>query len=502
MQKNRLFVKIYLWFWLTTIVLLLTMLVIDIMSQAGREKDDLQHFVGPVLVLQGRQAVNIYENESAASFHRFIEHMGNMPGFRIYIFENGKREITGHKVPSEISALVAAAVKNKTTDTVVTGDKNLVLKSIVSNKMGKYLVAAEIPHRPVRLLMLLGLAPGPKPGTGPEQEPGVGPNHGMRPDPALEVPPPPPPESSGDMSFLFLRLTAILIVSGVICYLLARYLTAPIVKLSLAAHRFASGDFSIRVNSEMGKRKDEISDLAVDFDYMACRIESLLTSQRTLLRDISHELRSPLSRINVALELCRMRSTGETTKYLERIRQESEKLNELIEQILTLNRVESGMAEFKKEKIDLAHLISQVTVDADFEARSLGRAVKIVQAEQCAVAGNGALIKRAVENVVRNAVLYTVPGSTVEVSLKIVQQDNHSYAVVTVRDHGTGVPENEIVNIFKPFYRIDESRDRRIGGTGIGLSIADAAVRLHAGSIKASNVPGGGLSVEIRLPVD
>lgn len=500
MQKNRLFVKIYLWFWLTTIVLLLTMLVLEIMFQDSREKDDLQHFVGPVLVHQGRQAVNIYENESAASFHRFIEHMGNMPGFRIYIFENGKKEITGHKVTPEISALVAAAVKNKTTDTVITGDKNLVLKSINSNKMVKYLIAAEIPHRPVRLLLLPGLPPGPKPGAGPEYDPGVGPNHGMRPEQALDVPPPPEPE--GGMSFLFLRLAAILIVSGVICYLLARYLTTPIVKLSLAAHRFASGDFSMRVNSEMGKRKDEISDLAVDFDYMACRIESLLKSQRTLLRDISHELRSPLSRINVALELCRMRSTGETIKYLERIRQEAEKLNELIEQILTLNRVESGMAELKKEKIDMAHLINQIIVDADFEARSLGKAVKIVQSEQCVIAANGALLKRAVENVVRNAVLYTGPNSVVEVSLSSVRQDDHSSVVITVRDYGPGVPENEIANIFRPFYRIDGSRDRRIGGTGIGLTIADAAVRLHDGIIKASNVPGGGLSVKIILPVD
>lgn len=501
MQKNRLFVKIYLWFWLTTIVLLLTMLVLDIMFQDSREKDDLQHFVGPVLVHQGRQAVNIYENESAASFHRFIEYMGSMPGFRIYIFENGKKEITGHKVPSEISALVVAAVKNKTTDTVISGEKNLVLRSINSNKMKKYLIAAEVPHRPVRLLLLLGLPPGPKPEARPEHDPGVGPNRVMLSDPELK-PPPPPPEPERDMLFLFLRLTAILIVSGVICYLLARYLTAPIIKLSFAAHRFASGDFSIRVNSGMGKRKDEISDLAVDFDYMACRIESLLTSQRTLLRDISHELRSPLSRINVALELCRMRSTGETIKYLERIGQEAEKLNELIEQILTLNRVESGMTEFKKEKMDLAHLISQIIVDADFEARSLGKAVKITQTEQCVVAGNGALIKRAIENVVRNAVLYTIPGSTVEVALKVVRRDDHSHAAITVRDYGPGVPENEIVNIFKPFYRIDESRDRRIGGTGIGLSIADAAVRLHAGSIEAVNVTGGGLSVEIILPVD
>jgi len=502
MKRNRLFIKIYLWFWLTTIVLLLTMFAIDLISQAGREKEDMQRFILPMLVLQGQQAVNVYENESVASFNRFIEHMVRMPDFRIYIFENNGKEITGYKVTPEISALVAMAGRNKITDTVIFGNKNLVLKSITSYKMKKYLIAAEIPHRPLPLPLLPGMPPdlmldsgakkdhGPFPGMGPGMGPGPRPVAGLLPGP------------HGGMSFLFLRLIAILIVSGVICYLLARYLTAPIVKLSLAAHHFATGDFSIRVNSKMSKRKDEISDLALDFDHMAERIESLLISQRNLLRDISHELRSPLARINVALELCRMRSEGEAIKYLERIGQEAEKLNELIEQILTINRVESGIAECKKEKIDLTDLIRKITIDADFEAGSMDRAVKIVQNEQCVITGNGELIKRAVENVVRNAVLYTAEGSTVETSLKSVRQDGHFYAAITVRDYGSGVPENEIANIFQPFYRVDEGRDRRTGGTGIGLSIADAAIRLHGGSIKAVNVSGGGLSVDIILPMD
>ena len=472
MRKNRLFIKIYLWFWFTTIALLLTVFTIDLMTQSEREKEHLQHFVGHILVLQGQQAVNIFENEDATSFNRFIKHMERPAGLHIYIYDDAGREITGNKVPPEISALVAAAVKDKITDTVISGDKNLVLKSITGYKMKKYLIAAEVPHRPMRLL----LPPGP--------------------------PGPPGPGPAGGISFHFPRIIAILIVSGIICYLLARYLTVPIVKLRNATRRFAAGDFSIRVNPEMGKRKDEISDLAFDFDHMAERIESLLTSQRNLLRDISHELRSPLARLNVALELCRQRSKGEAIKFLQRIEQEAEKLNDLIERILTLNRVESGIAEFKKEKIDLDHLIGQIKADADFEAGSMNRSVKIVSTEKCVVTGNGELIKRAVENIVRNAVLYTAAGSTVEISLKYIERDGDSYAAVTVRDYGPGVPENEMANIFRPFYRIGEDRDRRTGGSGIGLAIADAAVRLHAGSIKTVNVPDGGLSVEIILPVD
>ncbi|MEN6623300.1 MAG: ATP-binding protein, partial [Smithella sp.] len=281
---------------------------------------------------------------------------------------------------------------------------------------------------------------------------------------------------------------------------LARYLTTPIIKLSQATHRFAAGNFSTRVISEIGRRKDEISDLAVDFDYMAERIESLLTSQRTLLRDISHELRSPLARINIALELCRNRTDGEAIRYLERIEQEAEALNELIEQILTLNRVEYGIGNCKKEVFNLNNLIKRISDDVDFEAGSTNRSVKIIPSEKYIIKGNENLIRRAVENVLRNAVIYTAPGTSVEISLEKILLNSSSKVLIIVRDYGPGVPEKETANIFQPFYRINQDRDRKTGGTGIGLAIADAAIRLHGGSIRAVNVPGGGLSVEILLP--
>lgn len=484
MRKNRLFIKIYLWFWLTTIILLLTMLTIDIVNQLGREKEDIQHFIGHILAIQGQHAVNIFENESTTSFKRFVEEMERMPGFHIYIFDSQEKEITGNTMPPDISALVAAAVRDKqTTISVNSGGKNLILRSVNSYKKNRYLIAAEVPRRPIRLL----LPPGPPPG--PRRDLG-------RPGPAH------PPGLMGGTSLLLIRLAAILIVSGVICYLLARYLTGPIVKLSHATHRFAAGDFSTHLSSEMGKRKDEISNLALDFDNMAERIASLLMSQRTLLRDISHELRSPLARINVALELCRNHSEGNAMKYLERIGQEAEALNELIEQILTLNRVESGVGNCKKEEFNLNNLIEKIREDADFEAKSINKSVNFIQSEQYVITGNEKLIRRAIENVLRNAVNYTASGSTVELSIKKVIQDGYPHAAISVRDFGPGVPENEIANIFQPFYRINQDRDRKTGGTGIGLAIADAAVRLHGGSIKAVNVPGGGLNVEILLPAD
>ena len=192
-----------------------------------------------------------------------------------------------------------------------------------------------------------------------------------------EVPHPPPPPGSEQPSYMIvIRLLAVLTVSGMICYVLARYLTAPILGLGAAARRLASGDLKVRVGPTMGSRNDEISRLAHDFDGMAERIESLLTSQRVLLRDISHELRSPLARLNVAVELCRKRSDAEAGKALDRIEREACKLNELIEQLLTLNRVESGISGHEKTQIDLARLIHEISEDADFEARSMNRSVK------------------------------------------------------------------------------------------------------------------------------
>jgi two-component system sensor histidine kinase CpxA len=233
---------------------------------------------------------------------------------------------------------------------------------------------------------------------------------------------------------------------------------------------------------------------------MADRIESLLTSQRTLLRDISHELRSPLARLNVALELCRQRCDAESGKSLDRIERESERLNQLIGQIMILNRYESGIPLPDMTGIDLAKLIREITDDADFEARSSNRAVKLVDYEVSTVMGSEESLRRAVENVVRNAVRYTVEGSEVEVSLRRERDGNASYVSITVRDYGPGVPEDEIAHLLKPFYRIGEDRDRLTGGAGLGLAITEAAVRFHGGSVKASNAPGGGLIVEIQLP--
>jgi signal transduction histidine kinase len=301
--------------------------------------------------------------------------------------------------------------------------------------------------------------------------------------------------SSGDF---IRRLLLPILISGFVCFLLARYLTGPIVKLRTATQQLATGNLSARATTT--RRRDEISALVVDFNRMAGRIESLVSSQRQLIADISHELRSPLARLSVALALARQRANQESTKALDRIELEADRLNDMIGNLLLLARMESGTPASEKIVVNIADLLKEVAADADFEARSRNCAVHLGTADECTANGSPGLLRSAFENVVRNAVRYTAEGTTVQIDLHCVSDKGSASAVVTVRDHGPGVPEEEIGNLFRPFYRLDASRERETGGTGLGLAITDRAVRLHGGSATAQNAPGGGLLVRISLP--
>ncbi|HVF46896.1 MAG TPA: ATP-binding protein [Pyrinomonadaceae bacterium] len=292
----------------------------------------------------------------------------------------------------------------------------------------------------------------------------------------------------------YLRLGGVLLTAILLCWLLALYLTSPIRKLREAAQRLAAGDLQTRVADLVGRRRDELADLAGDFDVMAERIESLVTQQQRLNRDISHELRSPLARLNVALEIAKQKSGPDTQPMLARIEGESTRLNEMISRLLILAKLESGSEEIEPVRIDLTELVRDVAADADFEAQAKGKAVEVSSADRCTVMGSENLLRSAIENVLRNAVRYTAEGTTVDVSLAA---DNGN-AVVRVADHGGGVPEEELENLFRPFYRVGEARDRKTGGIGLGLAIAQRAVKAHKGSITAKNL-NGGLLVEIGV---
>jgi signal transduction histidine kinase len=298
----------------------------------------------------------------------------------------------------------------------------------------------------------------------------------------------------GDSELRYLRLAGLLITAFILCYALARYLSSPIGKIRHATQQLADGNLNTRVADQLGRRNDELGKLARDFDDMAERIESLITSEQRLSRDISHELRSPLARMNVALGIAKQKASSEVGAQLERIETEADRLNQMISRILTLSKLESGAEDYEKEPIDLVDIVASVADDADFEARPLGKSVNLKGDGLCIIRGNEALLRSAVENVLRNAVRYTKQGTSVNVA---VEKKGEKVRIV-VRDHGGGVPQDELKNLFKPFYRIGEARERSTGGIGLGLAIADRAIAAHDGTIGAKNVDDG-LEIEIGL---
>ncbi len=283
------------------------------------------------------------------------------------------------------------------------------------------------------------------------------------------------------------------VAGGIFCYFVSRYLTKPLFKLGEAAANIAEGRLDTRVDASLINRSDEIADLARNFDRMAERIEALITGQRRLLGDVSHELRSPLSRLMVALSLVKQGPAEEAAENLERIGLEARRLDTMIGQLLALTRIDSGVDRGSPARFDFTNLVQEVANDGDFEARARNRRVAIKEAEAATVIGFEELLRSAVENVVRNAIRHTGEGTTVEISLRTLNER----VLLRVRDYGSGVPENMLDEIFQPFRRVASDPSE---GAGLGLAIAERALNVHRGTLRAMNAPEGGLIVEIDLP--
>ena len=283
--------------------------------------------------------------------------------------------------------------------------------------------------------------------------------------------------------------------------MLARHIARPIDRLRTAARNIANQQLQTRVDDSVLERKDELADLGREFDRMAERIEYLVTAQRHLLADVSHALRSPLARLNVALGLARQRNDQPSSEHLDRIETEAERLNKLIGQLLTMARVDSGVDLERPTRFDLGSVVEEVSTDAEYEARTRECAVEFNQRGECVVEGAREMLRGAVENVVRNAVRHTGDRTRVEVSLDRQPAATGSRAIITVRDYGPGVPEETVDTLFVPFSRVLTDGRSNPERTGLGLAITRRTFEVHGGSATATNAPDGGFVVTLEMPL-
>src|SRR5579863_85867 len=462
---RSLFLKIFLSYWMAQALFLVLAILVTFALHPSSETANIQSQQAKFL----NTAVQAYQTGGQEEVRKYMRGVRDAEHVRLYLFDGQGRELLGRQPPDWIERVQRGETRTADSLWGRLHAMQFLRQAMTAADGHRYSLVIELP---------------------PEQRSLFGP-HGV---PGLGI------------------LIAIL-SSGLVCYILARYLTSPIVQLRAATQKLASGDLTARTGVPGSRRHDEMAELMRDFDRMAERLENLVNAQSRLLTDISHELRSPLARLNVALELARQRSGPDARSALDRIDRESNRLNEMIQRLLTIARLEAGSESIEKIPVDLEQIIHEIAKDAAFEAQARRCQVEATVVDDCVVIGSPSLLHSAIENVVRNAIRYTDEGTSVDVRLEqgvglpsAGQGLNHESAVkaeaiVRVTDSGPGVPEDALDKLFRPFYRIDDARGRQTGGVGLGLAITDRAVRLHGGTIRVSNRPQGGLMVETRLPL-
>jgi two-component system, OmpR family, sensor histidine kinase CpxA len=457
---KSLFLKIFLSFWAALALSLVLAIVVTIALRPARHGIENQ---APQTLAE---AVNAYQTGGQRAAHDYLEELFRTQHVRAFVFDPAGQELSGHHV---VPPWIEDSREGGTQQAGSTrGGPPHHHRSWMDSFMPDRIIRQALTLDGKRYTLVLELPPGPRSFFGPND--------------------------------IYLLGIAV-ILSGLVCYLLSWSVTSPVTRLRKAAQSLAAGDLGARTGAPAGGgRRDELTELMRDFDRMAERIEGLVDSQSRLMKDVSHELRSPLARLSVALGLARQRATPEVEGSLNRIELEADRLNQLIQRLLTISRLESGADGLRKTMLSLRDLAEQIAHDAEYETPGRKCHVTADDADEFLVQADPGLLRSAVENVVRNATRYTAEGTTVEVRLERRPAANGEEIVVRVLDSGPGVPDDALQKIFEPFYRIDDARNRQTGGAGLGLSIADRAVRLHDGQLRASNRQGGGLEVEIRIP--
>jgi signal transduction histidine kinase len=447
-MNRRLFWKIFLPFWAAQ-ALLLGALYLRVHYRINSEHPwwiQPERHQMPILA---DLAAKAFEEQGPAGLRQLLNNLSLSNRSQFWLVDTSGRELTGGTVPNNIFRGAVAAEQN---EGLYHSYEANVLAARATTPRGQYILIAELTPPPIR-----------------ERVPGD----------------------------LLWTLKLGTLISAVLCLLIAHYLSKPIERLRDATHELARGNLDIRAGENLGNRQDEIADLVRDFDTMAGELRNQIQSERNLLSGVSHELRSPIARMRLALTIARHAREPERIEMLDRLEQDAVQLDSMLEQILTVARLESGQLQPKFELVSLNDVIDDVLHDAKFEAVATGAEIAYEGDGEIKVTGDVGLLHSAIENLVRNAMFYS--GREGKIEVKLVKSE--SSAVITVRDNGPGVPEAALPLLFKPFYRVDDSRGTTTGGMGLGLAIVRNAVAVHGGTAVARNVSPHGLEVELRLPV-
>jgi two-component system sensor histidine kinase CpxA len=449
-MNRRLFWKIFLPFWLAQAVLL-GALYLRIHYRISSEHPwwiQPQRREMPVLA---DYAAKVYESQGQAGLSQLLDNLSLQNRSRYWLVDASGHELSGRPIPERVLSDASAAEKSEGLHHSF--EANVLAASTTTTK-GHYVLIADL------------------------------------------IPPKLSERVPGDILWTLKYGT---ILSAFICFLIAHYLSKPIERLRDATHELARGNLDIRAGENLGNRRDEIADLVRDFDSMAGELRTLIQSERNLLSGVSHELRSPIARIRLALTLARDADDDddERSEMLDRIEQDTIQLDSMLEQILTVARLESGQHKPRFEPLSLNEIVDEVLKDANFEAAATGANIAFQGERDIQVNGDAGLLRSAIENIVRNAIFYS--GQDGKIELRLSKEDGT--ALISVRDNGPGVPEDALPLLCKPFYRVDDARGTTTGGMGLGLAIVRNAVLAHGGSVSAKNVAPHGLEVELRLPI-
>lgn len=451
---RSLYWKIFVSFWLATILIIFTTAwAISHIAQKSSQPVREQMFMDSY----ANAAVATFESGQRSALLKWLNQIGLSRHMSLWLLSSTGEIVGAQDPPENVKKVAENLINDQLSEGIFTTGKLIVSHEILSTS-GKFYRLAAVSEKPISYFV---------------QIPWAG---------------------------LAVRLTLAIFISGLICYLLSMYLTQPLRTLGMAAKSIANGKLYTRVGHFRGHKKDEIAELSKDFDRMAEQLETLISSKERLLQDISHELRSPLARLNIAIELGKNKTKNLADNEFNRMELESSRLNALISEILDFARLDKSTTDLELTNVNLPELIADIIRDANYESGDKVNRITITRIEPCQLTVDKRLIHRAIENIVRNALHYTPESEQIQISL--YHNDSKDRIHLDIKDNGPGVPEDQLEKIFNPFYRVDTSRTKKTGGYGLGLAIASRAITLHCGEIIAKNAEDGGLLVRIILPLE